>query len=92
VLLKELRMIAMLRQVAQPGDCEGALWAGMRIHRITSDEMSALGASSKLIAEWDFLCKLRDLGRQAAEDFLTANASDLGQRSSYDLDVQLRGI
>ena len=33
VLLKELRMIALLRQVANPGDCEGALWAGMRIHR-----------------------------------------------------------
>ena len=30
-------MIAMLRQVADPGDCEGALWAGMRIHRITSE-------------------------------------------------------
>src|SRR5580698_2336644 len=29
VLLKELRMIALLRQVANPGDSEGALWAGM---------------------------------------------------------------
>ena len=92
VLLKELRMIAVLRQVAQAGDCEGALWAGMRIHRITSEEMSALGASSKLIAEWDFLCKLRDLGRQAAGRFLSADARDLGQRSSYDLDVLLKGI
>ena len=33
-LLKELRMIALLRQVADPGDCEGALWARMRVHRI----------------------------------------------------------
>ena len=28
VLLKELRMIALLRQVADPGDGEGARWAG----------------------------------------------------------------
>jgi NTE family protein len=31
-LLKELRMIAILRQVADAGSGEGALWAGMRIH------------------------------------------------------------
>ena len=34
VLLKELRMMALLRQVADPGNSEGAQWAGMRIHRI----------------------------------------------------------
>src|SRR3984893_8129808 len=39
VLLKELRMIALLRQVADCGDSEGALWAGMRIHRVASDIM-----------------------------------------------------
>ena len=46
VLLKELRMIALLRQVGNPGDCEGALWAGMRIHRIASEAMVELGYSS----------------------------------------------
>jgi NTE family protein len=30
VTLKELRMIALLRRVADPGQSEGALWAGMR--------------------------------------------------------------
>ena len=29
-LMKELRMIALLRQVADPGHGEGARWAGMR--------------------------------------------------------------
>jgi NTE family protein len=57
-LLKELRMIAVLRQVANPGNCEGARWAGMRIHRISSAAMVDLGYSSKLNAEWDFLCLL----------------------------------
>jgi NTE family protein len=54
VLLKELRMIALLRQVAHPGDSEGAQWAGMRIHRVASEMMTELGASSKLNAEWEF--------------------------------------
>ena len=92
VLLKELRMIALLRQVADPGDTEGALWAGMRIHRVASDLMVNLGYSSKLNAEWDFLCMLRDAGRAASELFLAAHGADLGQRSSYDLDVLLKSV
>ena len=39
-LLKELRMIALLRQVADPGNSEGAQWAGMRIHRIANTAKS----------------------------------------------------
>jgi hypothetical protein len=52
VLLKELRMIALLRQVADPGKSEGAQWAGMRIHRIANEMLTELGASSKPNAEW----------------------------------------
>jgi NTE family protein len=92
VLLKELRMIALLRQVANPGDCEGALWAGMRIHRVASEALTELGSSSKVNAEWDFLSMLRDQGRFSAEAFLDANGQDLGQRSSFDLDVLLKGV
>src|SRR5271170_7187440 len=92
VLLKELRMIALLRQVANPGDSEGALWAGMRIHRVASDLMVDLGYSSKLNAEWDFLCMLRDAGRRAAESFLSAHSGDLGRRSSYDVDLLLNSV
>ncbi len=92
VLLKELRMIALLRQVADPGDCEGAAWAQMRIHRVASDVVVGLGSSSKLNAEWGFLCLLRDEGRAAAEAFLAAHGEDLGQRSSFDLDALLEGV
>jgi NTE family protein len=92
VLLKELRMIALLRQVADPGHCEGALWAGMRIHRIASAAMVELGYSSKLNAEWDFLCMLRDEGRRAADSFLATHRKDLGRRSSLDIDVLLEGV
>ncbi|MDF0605037.1 patatin-like phospholipase family protein [Neisseriaceae bacterium TC5R-5] len=88
-LLKELRMIALLRQVTTPGECEGGRWAKMRIHRVTSEEMSKLSSSSKLNAEWEFLCMLRDLGRESASTFLNEYGIDLGQRSSFDLEQLL---
>src|SRR5499426_4113032 len=92
VLLKELRMIALLRQVAQPDDSESAKWADMRIHRVSSDVMMELGYSSKLNAEWEFLCMLRDEGRRAGDAFLSAHYDDLGRRSTFDLDELLRGV
>jgi NTE family protein len=92
VLLKELRMIALLRQVAQPDHSENAKWADMRIHRISSDVMVELGYSSKLNAEWEFLCMLRDEGRRAGDAFLTAHHEDLGRRSTFDLDELLKGV
>jgi NTE family protein len=91
-LLKELRMIALLRQVADPGSSEGAQWAHMRIHLIASSMLPTLGASSKFNAEWDFLCMLRDEGRRCAEAFLSANAGNIGKQSSVDLDVLLRQV
>lgn len=90
-LLKELRMIALLRQVADAGKCEGAQWAGMRIHRVATEAIADLGSSSKMNAEWDFLCMLRDEGRRCAEDFLANHGADLGKRSSLDLDALLEG-
>jgi NTE family protein len=92
VLLKELRMIALLRQVAQPDNSESAKWADMRIHRISSDVMVELGYSSKLNAEWEFLCMLRDEGRRAGDAFLSSHHDDLGRRSTFDLNELLKGV
>lgn len=88
-LLKELRMMAVLRQVSDAGNSEGARWASMRIHRIASAAMRDLGYSSKLNAEWAFLTMLRDEGRRSAELFLAEHRDDLGKRSTLDLDALL---
>jgi NTE family protein len=88
-LMKELRMIALLRQVADPGTGEGARWAQMRTHRIMTDMLAQFGASSKLNAEWAFIAMLRSEGRRAASEFLDANGKDLGKRSTADLDALL---
>ena len=60
-------MMALLRQVADPGHGEGA-HLGRHAHPSCAAAtcMAELGASSKLNAEWDFLAMLRDEGREAA--------------------------
>jgi NTE family protein len=88
-LMKELRMIALLRQVADPGSGEGGRWAGMRTHRILTELMTELGYSSKLNAERAFLEMLRDEGRRATSAFLDAHADDIGHRTTTDFDVLL---
>jgi NTE family protein len=88
-LMKELRMIALLHQVADPGHGEGARWAGMRTHRIMSDALADFGASSKLNAEWEFVSLLKEEGRKCADAFLTAHGDDIGKQSTADLDVLL---
>jgi NTE family protein len=92
VLLKELRMIALLRRVANPGEDEGEKWAKMRVHSIRNDIMTELTASSKLIAEWDFFYLLRDEGRRSAQIFLESHAQDVGRRSTLDLDELLEQV
>ena len=76
-------MMAVL-EFADPGDTEGAQWAGMRIHRIASEMLRSV---SKVNAEWEFFSLLRDEGRKSAQCW--TDASDLGRRSTLDIDVLL---
>ena len=88
-LMKELRMIALLRQVADPGTGEGARWA-QNAHAPDHDRRAGqIRRVSKLNGEWEFMAVLRDEGRNAASEFLNAHADDLGRRSSADIDVLL---
>ena len=96
VALKELRMIALLRQVATEGnrqsENEGARWARMRVHLVRNDIMASLGYSSKLNAEWDFISMLHGEGRKAADAFMRAHGGGIGVRSTVDLDVLLEQV
>ncbi|MCL2875536.1 MAG: patatin-like phospholipase family protein [Betaproteobacteria bacterium] len=95
VLLKELRMIALLHKMMRkmPNmEEEDDRWASMRIHRIADDIMVSLGYSSKLNTERAFLTMLRDAGRQAAAKFLADHGHTLGHESSFDIDALLEGV
>jgi NTE family protein len=86
VLIKELKMMALLRQNSISGNSEGAEWARMRVHMVRNPIMNQLGYSSKLNTEWDFLSMLRDEGRKSAEEFLVQHADDIGKRSTLAID------
>lgn len=86
VLIKELKMMALLRKVANIDTGEGAAWGRMRVHMVRNHIMDKLGASSKLNAEWEFVSMLREEGRKAGEEFLITHAGDIGQRSTLDID------
>lgn len=92
VTLKELKMIALLRQVADPGKSEGALWAEMRVHAVRNPTMLKLGYSSKLNAEWPFLEMLHQEGRNSADEFLRKHRRDLGRASSVNLETLLEQV
>lgn len=92
VLLKELRLMALMRRMPPSDSPELAMLAAMRIHRIASGALAELGSSSKLNAEWDFLTMLRDEGRNAADAFLAANGDSLGVRSTFNLEPLLEGL
>ncbi|MBL8448172.1 MAG: patatin-like phospholipase family protein [Zoogloeaceae bacterium] len=85
-LMREMRAVAFVtslieREKVAPGEMKA-----MRIHSIRSDEaMAELGVSSKLNADWEFLCFLRDQGRAEADAWLAAHYGDVGTRSSVDI-------
>lgn len=91
-LLKELKMIALLRQAGDHRTAEGAHWARNRVHYVKNEIMVTLGYSSKLNAEWEFLSMLRDEGRKAADTFLAVHGQDLGKRSTLPFERLLEDI
>lgn len=92
-LLKELRAIDFVTRLIEEGKLFDNHYNNNRVHMIENQEaLKPLGASSKLNAEWEFLCHLRDLGRDTAQRWLDANFTDIGERSTVDLRAMFQGI
>lgn len=93
-LLAQLRVIDQVTQMAEKGLLSrlalgGSGYRRVRLHRIGgADQLAGLDVSSKLNAEWAFFQHLRDLGREAADVFLTAHGDDVGRRSTLDLRLE----
>lgn len=76
VLLQELKLLELRNQTST---------TPVYLHRIEAQDMLAsLGRASKLNAEWEFLTYLRDLGAQAAADWLDKHYDKIGKDSSAD--------
>jgi NTE family protein len=89
-LLREFRGIAFVKELIRAGRIPHGEYADIRMHRIDADEaFKDLSASSKINAEWAFLEYLRDLGREAAEDWLEENYDMVGKEPTLDLSDML---
>ena len=91
-LMKELRMIALLRQVADPGSGEGALGEHARApgrHR----HAGASAPPRSSMPEWEF-CHHAVRRRPHARPtiFSKTNGEHLGKRSTADLDVSAERV
>ncbi|GHE21865.1 patatin-like phospholipase family protein [Halomonas urumqiensis] len=92
-LLKELRGIDFVDRLIRQGKLSADEYRQVRVHVVENQvELNPLGASSKMNAEWKFLTKLRDLGRDTVTSWLDENFAAIGERSSVDLRQIFQGI
>lgn len=85
-LMREMRTIAFVTKLIDDGALDERVYSRVRIHSIRDDaQMNELGVATKLNPDWDFLCRLRDVGRIRAEEWLAANLDKIGAESTVDL-------
>lgn len=85
-LMREMRAIEFITRLIDQGVLSETTHKRMRIHSIRDDaEMNLLGVATKLNPDWEFLCRLRDVGRARARSWLDENFDRIGQSSSVDL-------
>ena len=87
-LIKEVRTIALLKELIEAKNLEEEKYKDVFFHRINADEeLKHLSVSSKLNSEWEFLEHLHDVGFRTAEVWLNENYEALGNRSSLDINT-----
>ncbi len=91
-LLRDLRAVDFVTRLIEADRLEGTGYRRMLVHTISDEaELSELGASSKFNVETGFIDMLFDHGRTAADEWLKANFSNLGKRSTVDVRKMFQG-
>lgn len=85
-LLRELRTIEFVTRLIADGKLDAKQYTLAHMHRIeASDRITPLSASSKMNTEWQFLCHLRDIGRDTCSTWLDTNYDQVGKSATLDL-------
>ena len=88
-LVREMRAIAFVQKLIADGwlkEQHSAKLKMLLMHAIRTDEaLCEFGVQTKLRADWDFLARLRDLGREHAARWLDANYDAIGVHQTVDL-------
>ena len=92
-LLKELRAIDFVDRLIDQGKLSTDHYRPVKIHLIENEAaLKPMGASSKMNVEWDFLTRLRDIGRATAATWLDTTYDRIGKQSTVDLRAMFQGI
>ncbi len=84
-LMREMRAIEFITRLIDEKVLDGNDYKRMFVHSIRDDaEMTQLGVATKLNPDWEFLCRLRDAGRNRASEWLDSHFefSDMRRHST----------
>jgi NTE family protein len=85
-LMREMRAISFVTDLIDTGKLDSNQYKRVNIHWIEAEkQMRGLGVSSKLNARMDFLLHLKEIGRQAAHDWIASHFDAIGHRSTIDI-------
>ncbi len=85
-LFRELRAINFVQRLLADGKLKAGEMSRVLVHMIADDElMNDLSAATKIVPNPVVLNRLKQAGRSAADQFLSAHKDDLGARSTVDL-------
>lgn len=85
-LLRELRAISFVKRLIADGSVKRGSMKDVHVHIVQDDDiMNQLGLATKSVAMPLVIRQLKDAGRTAMDQFLTAHKSDLGTRGTVDL-------
>lgn len=85
-LLRELRAIEFVNRLVDAGKLPKDEYKRVLMHRIDGGPpLAELTSSTRMNAEWDFLLRLRDIGRHAARRWLKRNYEAIGVQGTLDL-------
>lgn len=86
----EVRQVELINQLLEKGKLKDTKYRKKRLHLIRNDRfMEEIGAASKQSPTRDLIYELRDLGREAADRWLSDHYGDLGARSSLDVKAEV---
>lgn len=89
-LMREMRAIAFVTRLIDEGKVSDHAMKRMLIHSIAADDvMQTLSVVSKMNTNWEFLTRLRDVGRERAALWLNDSFDKIGVDSTADLDAYL---
>lgn len=87
-LMREMRAINFVTKLIEKGYDDGGRLKRMHMHVVDAEDvMQELGFSSKLNADWGFLQHLRDVGYERTDTWLATHRSDIGKRSTADIEA-----